>query len=103
MVSPSGPTSFVSGRFVLGAVPHQPSAAAGPTTRPLLRRVLCEVCPGASDCHDAGAWSGALFHAQKEKVVETAGTCCYCFSHLRGPVSCTHFNLLHGYRCGSWL
>lgn len=73
MASPSRLASFVSGHFVHGALPRQPSAAPGQTTRPLLRRLLREVYLGAADRHGAGAGTGSPFHAQKEKVVQTAG------------------------------
>lgn len=41
MVSAFGPTGFVSGHFIHGAVPRESSAAPGRVSNPLLWPVLC--------------------------------------------------------------
>lgn len=71
MVPALGSAGFVSGHFIHGTVPRQPSAAPGPTAGPLLWPVLCQICHSASDCHGACAWTGSPFHTQKEEGLET--------------------------------
>lgn len=62
-----GSQGFVSGHFVHGTVPRQSIAAAGPTTRTLLRAFLCQICHGASGCDGACARAGSPGHSQEEE------------------------------------